>query len=65
MTSQGSAQGRFQRAIQRRHLFAAEVAMREMEEKVILLSSLIVGLLSSLWLLARDMRRAAADYAGF
>src|SRR6059058_1401664 len=30
MTSQGSAHGRFQRAIQRRHLFAAEIAAREM-----------------------------------
>jgi hypothetical protein len=31
MTSQGSAQGRFQRAIQRRNLFAAEMALREMD----------------------------------
>jgi hypothetical protein len=31
MTSQGTAQGRFQRAIQRRHLLAAEVAVREMD----------------------------------
>jgi hypothetical protein len=30
MTSQGTAQGRFQRAIQRRHLYAAEMAAREM-----------------------------------
>jgi hypothetical protein len=30
MTSQGSAHGRFQRAIQRRNLFQGEVAMREM-----------------------------------
>jgi hypothetical protein len=30
MTSQGSAHGRFQRAIQRRNLFQAELAMREM-----------------------------------
>jgi hypothetical protein len=31
MTSQGTAQGRFQRAIQRRHLLAAEIAVREMD----------------------------------
>jgi hypothetical protein len=31
MTSQGTAQGRFQRAIERRHLFAAEMAVREMD----------------------------------
>jgi hypothetical protein len=31
MTSQGSAQGRFQRAIQRRNLLAAEMALREMD----------------------------------
>jgi hypothetical protein len=30
MTSQGTAHGRFQRAIQRRHLLAAERAAREM-----------------------------------
>jgi hypothetical protein len=30
MTSQGTPQGRFQRAIQRRHLNAAEMAAREM-----------------------------------
>ena len=30
MTSQGSAQGRFTRAVQRRHLFMAETALREM-----------------------------------
>lgn len=29
MTSQGSASGRFTRAIQQRNLFAAEIAMRE------------------------------------
>jgi hypothetical protein len=31
MTSQGTAQGRFQRAIQRRHLLAAEMAVRELD----------------------------------
>src|SRR5438093_3834237 len=31
MTSEGSAQGRFQRAIQRRNVFAAEMALREMD----------------------------------
>jgi hypothetical protein len=30
MTSQGSAHGRFQRAIQRRNLFQTELAMREL-----------------------------------
>src|SRR5437763_16576863 len=30
MTSQGSAHGRFQKAIQRRNLFQAELAIREM-----------------------------------
>jgi len=30
MTSQGTARGRFQRAINRRHLLAAEMAAREM-----------------------------------
>lgn len=30
MTSQGTAHGRFQRAIHRRHLYAAEMAAREM-----------------------------------
>jgi hypothetical protein len=30
MTSQGTAHGRFQRAIRRRHLFAAELAAREL-----------------------------------
>jgi hypothetical protein len=30
MTSQGTAHGRFQRAIERRHLNAAEMAAREM-----------------------------------
>jgi hypothetical protein len=30
MTSQGSAHGRFQRAIHRRHVFAAEMAAKEM-----------------------------------
>ena len=32
MTSQGTAHGRFQRAIQHRNLFAAEMAAREMEQ---------------------------------
>jgi hypothetical protein len=30
MTTQGAAHGRFQRAIHRRHLLAAEMAAREM-----------------------------------
>ena len=32
MTSQGSASGRFIRAVQRRHIRAAEIALREMED---------------------------------
>lgn len=44
MTSQGTAQGRFQRAIQRRHLFVAEMAMREMDH-VTLANALALTLL--------------------
>jgi hypothetical protein len=40
MTSQGSPQGRFTRAIQQRNLFAAEVALREMGTTPSLLSAL-------------------------
>jgi hypothetical protein len=32
MTNQGTAHGRFQRAIQRRNLFQAELALREMRD---------------------------------
>jgi hypothetical protein len=38
MTSQGSASGRFTRAIQQRNLFAAEVALREMRVPSLLLA---------------------------
>ena len=36
MTSQGTAHGRFTRAIQRRNLFQAEVALREMRDPSLL-----------------------------
>ena len=36
MTSQGSAHGRFARAIQRRNLFQAELALREMRDPSLL-----------------------------
>lgn len=45
MTSQGSAHGRFQRAIHRRQLFAAEVAAREMEGPLSLADALDLTLL--------------------
>jgi hypothetical protein len=38
MTSQGSASGRFTRAIHRRDLFQAEIAMREMGDVSLLLT---------------------------
>jgi hypothetical protein len=48
MTSQGTAHGRFQRAIRRRHLTAAEMAAREMGglslEDALSLCALIVDL---------------------
>jgi hypothetical protein len=44
MTSQGSAHERFQRAIQRRNLFAAEMAAREMD-RVTLANALALTLL--------------------
>jgi hypothetical protein len=56
MTSQGTAHGRFQRAIKRRHLNAAEMAAREMGrlslEDALSLCALIV-----------DLDRARADRA--
>jgi hypothetical protein len=36
MTSQGTAHGRFRRAIRKRNLFAAELAARELPEKLAL-----------------------------
>jgi hypothetical protein len=36
MTSQGTAHGRFTRAIQRRNLFQAELALREMRDPSLL-----------------------------
>jgi len=38
MTSQGSASGRFTRAIEQRNLFAAEVALREMGNPSLMLA---------------------------
>jgi hypothetical protein len=48
MTSQGSASGRFIRAIQQRNLFAAEVALREMGNPSLLLALDYVILLAEL-----------------
>ena len=48
MTSQGSASGRFTRAIQQRNLFAAEVALREMGNSSLILALDYVILLAEL-----------------
>jgi hypothetical protein len=48
MTSQGSASGRFTRAIQQRNLFAAEVALREMGNPSLLVALDYVILLAEL-----------------
>jgi hypothetical protein len=45
MTSQGTAHGRFERAIHRRHLLAAEMAAREMGGVARLVLSIAVGAL--------------------
>jgi hypothetical protein len=64
MTSQGSAQGRFQRAIQRRHLLAAEMAVREMDH-VKLANALALTLLIAQVLVLRYERAAARRHALF
>lgn len=46
MTSQGTASGRFARAIQQRNLFQAEVAMREMREVSLLVALDYLALLA-------------------
>ena len=46
MTSQGTASGRFTRAIQQRNLFAAEIALREMGTPSLLLALEYVALLA-------------------
>jgi hypothetical protein len=48
MTSQGSASGRFTRAIQQRNLLAAEVALREMGNPSLMLTHDYVILLAEL-----------------
>jgi hypothetical protein len=48
MTSQGSAHGRFTRAIKTKNLFAAETALREMRTPSLLLTLDYVVLLSEL-----------------
>jgi hypothetical protein len=48
MTSQGSASGRFTRAIQQRNLFMAEVALREMGNPSLMLALDYVILLADL-----------------
>ncbi len=48
MTSQGTASGRFTRAIQQRNLFAAEIALREMGTPSLLLALDYVALLAEL-----------------
>jgi hypothetical protein len=48
MTSQGSASGRFSRAIGQRNLFAAEVALREMGNPSLMLALDYVILLADL-----------------
>jgi hypothetical protein len=45
MTSQGTTHDRFQRAIQRRNLFRAELALREMRDPSLLTALDYVGLL--------------------
>jgi hypothetical protein len=48
MTTQGSASGRFTRAIQQRNLFAAEIALREMGDPSLMLALEYVILLAEL-----------------
>lgn len=48
MTSQGSAGGRFSRAIEQRNLWGAEMALREMPQPSLLLLLDYLGLLSEL-----------------
>lgn len=64
MTSQGTAQGRFQRAIQRRHLLAAEIAVREMDH-VSLANALALTLLIGDQAPERYERAAARWHALF
>jgi hypothetical protein len=64
MTSQGSAHGRFTRAIQRGHLFHAELAAREMEH-LNLADALALALLIAEQDQARWPRAAARWHARF
>jgi hypothetical protein len=56
MTSQGSASGRFTRAIQQRNLFAAEVALREMGNPSLMLALDYVILLAELHMTTAEAR---------
>src|SRR2546423_15382894 len=64
MTSKGTAHGRFQRAIQRRHLFHAEVAARELGQ-LSLTDALALCLLIAEQEPARWPRAAARWHARF
>jgi hypothetical protein len=62
MTSQGSAHGRFQRAIQRRDLFQAELAMREMGTSSLLDALAYLDLLAQIR--PERLERAAVRWHG-
>jgi hypothetical protein len=59
MTSQGSASGRFTRAITQRNLFAAEVALREMGTPSLLVALDYLIILADVQPRQREGRRAA------
>jgi hypothetical protein len=48
LTSQGTAHGRFTRAVQQRNLFAAQIALREMREPSLLVALDYLALLADL-----------------
>ena len=48
MTSQGTAHGRFTRAVQQRNLFAAQIALREMRDPSLLVALDYLALLAEL-----------------
>jgi hypothetical protein len=62
MTSQGSAHARYQRAIQRRNLFQAELAIREQGSVSLLDGLAYLDLLSELK--SAKLRRAAVRWHG-
>ncbi len=63
MTSQGTASGRFTRAIQRRDLFQAELSLREMGTPSLLVAELKEKLGSAAIRLARTARDPSAGRA--